>query len=158
MSTPAPDWDLQVRPKRIQYVAWGAAVVIVVVHVTVGALLKMGATGVIFQTADQIAMVILGFILAGLALLLTRPRLRVGAAGISVRNVLSDKLIAWPDVAGASFPIGARWARIDLPDDEYVPAMAIQSVDKADAVAAMDELRGLVRRYRPDLSSTPASS
>lgn len=158
MSAPAPEWDLQVRPKRIQYVAWGAAVVILAVHIAVGALLKIGATGVIFQTADQIAMAVLGIILAGLVLLFTRPRLRVGVAGISVRNVLGDKLIAWPDVAGVSFPVGARWARVDLPDDEYVPAMAIQSVDKAHAVAAMDQLRTLVARYRPDLNPAPTSS
>jgi len=158
MTTPAAQWDLQVRPKRIQYVAYGAAAVIVVVHIAVGALLKVGATGVIFQTADQVAMAILGFILAGLVLLLTRPRLRAGAAGISVRNVLGDKLIPWPDVAGVSFPVGARWARIDLPDDEYVPAMAIQAVDKTHAVEAMDTLRAVLVRYRPDLSSAPASS
>ena len=37
-----------------------------------------------------------------------------------------------------TFPTGARWARVDLPDDEYVPLMAIQSVDKQRAVDAMD--------------------
>ena len=30
---------------------------------------------------------------------------------------------------GVSFPDGARWARLDLPDDEYVPVLAIQAVD-----------------------------
>lgn len=158
MSTPAETWDLDVRPQRVKYVAYAAAVIIIVVHIAVGVLLKISATGVIFQTADQIAMAVLGFILAGGVLLFTRPRLRAGSAGISVRNVLSDRLIEWPDVTGVSFPVGARWARIDLPDDEYVPAMAIQSVDKVHAVAAMDRLRALVDRYRPDLSSAPASS
>ena len=157
MTAPAEQWDLEVRPQRVKYVAYGAAAVIIVVHITVGALLKIGRTGVIFQTSDQIAMAILGFILAGLVLLFTRPRLRVGPAGIAVRNVLTDKLIPWADVAGVSFPLGARWARIDLPDDEYVPAMAIQSIDKLHAVDAMDALRELVVRYRPDLSATPAS-
>lgn len=157
MTAAAESWDLEVRPQRVKYVAYGAAAIIVVVHVTVGALLKIGRTGVIFQTSDQIAMAVLGFILAGLVLLFTRPRLRVGSAGIAVRNVLTDKLIPWPDVAGVSFPIGARWARIDLPDDEYVPAMAIQSIDKLHAVDAMDALRELVVRYRPDLSAAPAS-
>ena len=79
---------------------------------------------------------------------------RVGAAGLSVRNVLSDRLVPWDDVVGVSFPVGARWARIDLPDDEYIPLMAIQSVDKDRAVAAMDTVRSLVARYRPDLPST----
>jgi photosystem II stability/assembly factor-like uncharacterized protein len=50
-----------------------------------------------------------------------------------------------------SFPAGSRWARIDLPDDEYVPVMAIQAVDKDRAVEAMDTVRSLLVRYRPDL-------
>ncbi len=87
-------------------------------------------------------------ILAGLILLLTRPRLRIGPDGLSVRNLLTDKLIPWSDVVDVSFPIGARWARVDLPDDEYVPVMAIQSVDKERAVDAMDTVRALVAQYR----------
>ena len=157
MTQPSGEWDLQVRPYRVKFFAYGAAVVIIAVHITVGALLKRSATGVLFQTSDQIAMAVLGFILAGAVLLFARPRLRVGSVGISVRNVLSDRLIAWPDVAGVSFPQGARWARVDLPDDEYVPAMAIQSVDKERAVEAMDRLRELVAQYRPDLSSHSAT-
>lgn len=151
-------WDLEVRPQRVKYVAYAAAFVIIVVHITVGALLKMGATGVIFQTSDQVSMALLGLILAGAVLLPTRSRLRVGPSGIVVRNVLSDKTIAWPDVVGVSFPLGARWARVDLPDDEYVPIMAIQTVDKTRAVDAMDRLRELVVKYRPDLSSASKSS
>jgi hypothetical protein len=146
-------WDAQIRPHLTPYVAYAAAVILVVAHVVIGLLLKNGSTGVVFQTSDQIAMVVLGVVLAGLVLLFARPRLRVGAAGLSVRNVLSDRLVPWPDVVGVSFPVGARWARIDLPDDEYVPLMAIQSVDKDRAVDAMDTVRTLLRRYRPDLPS-----
>jgi PH (Pleckstrin Homology) domain-containing protein len=154
--TAKPDqdtWDVQLRPHLTPYVAYAVAVVLVVAHVLVGLLLKIGSTGVIFQTSDQIAMVVLGVVLAGLVLLFARPRLRVGPAGLSVRNVLSDRLVPWSDVVAVSFPAGARWARIDLPDDEYIPLMAIQSVDKDRAVAAMDTVRSLVQRYRPDLAS-----
>jgi hypothetical protein len=150
--TAKPDqdtWDVQLRPHLTPYVAYAAAAVLVIAHVVIGLLLKMGSTGVIFQTSDQVAMVVLGVVLAGLVLLFARPRLRVGPAGLSVRNVLSDRLVPWDVVVGVSFPAGARWARIDLPDDEYVPLMAIQSVDKDRAVAAMDTVRNLVARYRP---------
>lgn len=146
-----PRWDLVCRPHLTPIFAYGAAVLILVAHIAVGLVLKAGATGVVFQTADQVAMVVLGVILAGLALLFTRPRLRVGSAGLSVRNVFSDKLIRWPDIVGVSFPAGSRWARIDLPDDEYIPVMAIQAVDKERAVHAMDAVREQLARYRPDL-------
>ena len=143
------NWDLQVRPHLTSYFAYGAAILILAAHVMVGVLLKARSTGVVFQTADQFAIAGLGVVIAGAVLLFARPRLRVGKNGLAVRNMLGEKLIAWPDMVGVSFPMGARWARVDLPDDEYVPLMAIQSVDKERAVAAMDRVRELVSRYRP---------
>ncbi|MDP7702500.1 PH domain-containing protein [Mycobacterium sp. TY815] len=147
----SPTWDLVCRPHLTPMFAYAAAVLLVVAHIAIGLVLKVGSSGVVFQTADQVAMGVLGVVLAGLALLFTRPRLRVGAAGLSVRNVFSDKLIPWGDVVGVSFPVGSRWARVDLPDDEYIPIMAIQSVDKERAVQAMDAVRAQLARYRPDL-------
>jgi hypothetical protein len=152
--TPVPQpevWDVELRPHLTPLFAYAAAFLIATVNIVAGLLLKTQSSGVIFQTADQVAMALLGLVLAGLVLLFARPRLRVGPAGLSVRNLFGYRLIPWQDVAGVSFPAGRRWARIDLPDDEYVPVMAIQAVDKDRAVAAMDTLRSLLARYRPDL-------
>ena len=110
----------------------------------------MKSTGVFFQTADQVAMGVLGLVLAGLVLLFSRPRLLVGPTGLSVRNLLGDKHISWGDVVDVSFPAGSRWARIDLADDEYVPVLAIQAVDTDRAVAAMDTVRRELMSHRPD--------
>jgi PH (Pleckstrin Homology) domain-containing protein len=145
------DWDVELRPHWTPIFAYGAAFLIAVAHIAIGLVLKMSSSGVIFQTADQVAMAILGLVLAGLVLLFARPRLRVGSAGLSVRNVLGDRLVPWSEVVGVSFPAGSRWAHIDLPDDEYIPVMAIQAVDKDRAVDAMDKVRSLLARYRPDL-------
>ncbi|MEE6163699.1 PH domain-containing protein [Mycolicibacterium sp. 120322] len=142
-------WDVEIKPYRTPMFAYIAAFVLVAAHITIGALLKVGSTGVVFQTSDQVAMALLGVILAGAVLLLTRPRLRIGAQGLAVRNLVSYKLIPWSDVMGVSFPVGARWARVDLPDDEYIPLMAIQAIDKGRAVDAMDQLRTLTDKYRP---------
>jgi hypothetical protein len=142
------DWDVEIRPHLTPYFAYGAAAVILAAHITVGALLKIASTGVIFQTADQVAIGLLGVVIAGLVLLFARPRLRVGAPGVAVRNLLAYRLIPWSDVVDVSFPRGARWARVDLPDDEYIPVMAIQAVDKQRAVDAMDRVRGLLERYK----------
>jgi Bacterial PH domain len=142
------DWDVEIRPHLSPYFAYGAAALILAAHVTVGALLKIRSTGVIFQTADQVAIALLGVVIAGLVLMFARPRLRVGAAGVAVRNLLGYRLIPWDDVVDVSFPLGARWARVDLPDDEYIPVMAIQAVDKQRAVDAMDSVRALLERYK----------
>lgn len=142
------DWDVEIRPRLAPYFAYGAAAVILAAHVTVGALLKIRSTGVIFQTADQVAIALLGVVMAGLVLMFARPRLRMGAQGVLVRNLLGDRLIPWSEVVDVSFPRGARWARVDLPDDEYIPVMAIQAVDKNRAVEAMDSVRALLERYK----------
>jgi len=145
------DWDVELRSHLTPLFAYAAAFLIATAHIVVGLLLKTKSSGVIFQTADQIAIALLGLVIAGVVLLFARPRLRVGPAGLSVRNLLGDRFIPWSDTVGVSFPAGSRWARIDLPDDEYVPVMAIQAVDKDRAVQAMDTVRSLLARYRPDL-------
>jgi len=74
---------------------------------------------------------------------------RVGPAGVQVRNVVEDRLIPWAQVVDVSFPAGKRWARVDLEAHEYVPLVAVQSVDRERAVSAMDTIRQLMARYRP---------
>jgi len=146
------EWDVVLSPRLTPIFAYCAAFVIIAVGVAVGLLLKTKSTGVIFRTADQVALVGLALILAGATLLLARPRLRVGPAGVAVRNALGYRLIPWSEVVDVSFPVGARWARVDLAHDEYVPVLAIQAVDRERAVAAMDAVRKLTARYRPDIS------
>lgn len=144
-------WDVELRPHRTPPFVYAAAFLIAATHIVVGVLLKIRSSGVVFQTADQVAIAALGLVIAGVVLLFARPRLRVGPAGMSVRNLLGYRMIRWPDIVDVSFPTGSRWARIDLPDDEYIPVMAIQAADKDRAVDAMATVRSLLARYRPDL-------
>lgn len=138
----------------MRYGVWAVAIAIVTIHVVVSFLLTIRASGVIFRTYDRVAVVVLGLIVAGAMLLLTRARVRVGESGVSVRNALGDRLIPWSQVVGVTFPPGKRWARLELPDDEYIPLVAIQSADKEDAVEAMRAIRALLARYRPPREQT----
>lgn len=146
-------WDVQVRPFLTPFFAYGAALLILAAHVVVGALLKVSSTGVIFRTADQVAIAMLGAVIAGFVCLFARPRLRIGPSGVAVRNLFGYRLFPWSDVVGVSFPQGARWARLDLPDDEYIPVMAIQAVDKGRAVESMDRVRAVMKRYQSGINS-----
>jgi Bacterial PH domain len=146
--TAPSDREVVVRPYWARIAAYIAAFVIATAHIVVGLLLKIEATGVYFQTADQVAMGLLGVLIAGGVLLFARPRLRADASGLFVRNLLGEKHIPWSDVVGVSFPAGSRWARVDLPDDEYVPVFAIQAVDKERAVDAMDAVRAIMAGSR----------
>lgn len=146
-------WDVQIRPYLTPIFAYGAAAIILAAHVVVGFLLKVGSTGVFFRTYDQVAIALVGVVIAGFVCLFARPRLRIGPTGVAVRNLFGYRLFPWSEVVDVSFHKGARWARLDLPDDEYVAVMAIQAVDKRRAVEAMDQARAAFRRYQSDVSS-----
>lgn len=131
------------RPKKIRRVAWVCAIGLIAVFTVVGLLLGDTPTGVIFRTSDQVAMIVLGFLLAGGVLLLTRPRVTADSAGIDVRNVVTSHHFEWKDVLSVSFPDGAAWARLELPEDEYISIMAVQATDREYAVKSVRALREL---------------
>ena len=123
------------------------AFVFVAVFTVVAILLRNTSTGVYFYLSDQIAMVVLGLLLAGGALMFARPRVRADLDGVEVRNMLGSRRYAWADIVSVSFPDGSAWARLELPDDEYAPVLAIQAIDGEHAVVAMRELRKLRREW-----------
>ncbi|MBF6463789.1 PH domain-containing protein [Nocardia beijingensis] len=141
------EWEFEVRPRRAVRTAWIVAVLVAAAFTVGGIWLRSGSTGVNFRVADQIAMIGIGLLGAGAVLLLTRPRVRAGARGVSVRNILGDNDFPWDYVRGVSFPDRKSWARLELIDDDYVPMLAIRSNDKEHAARAMDRLRELGAKY-----------
>jgi hypothetical protein len=136
-----------IRPRRATWTAVAVAVVLLVAFAVVAVLLRSSNTGAIFEVSDQIAMMGVGVVLAGGALLFATPRVRADAQGIEVRNVLLlNKKFSWLEVLSVSFPDGASFARLELPDDEYQGILAIQAVDRDRAVEAVRALRRLHRQ------------
>jgi hypothetical protein len=136
----------QARPHKARLLAIVGAAVLVLAFTVVALLLRRGSTGVTFYVSDQIAMVGIGVLLAAaLLLVFARPRVRADAEGVEVRNVLGTHRYPWSLVEQITFPDGSPWARLVLPEDEYVPVVAIQAIDGEEAVAAMRELRRLKR-------------
>jgi hypothetical protein len=134
-----------VRPHRVRLFAGAGAVVLFALFAVAGVFLQQSDTGAHFRLSDQIAMVGIGIMLALGALWFTRPRVRADADGVEVRNMLGARRFPWADVEQVSFPDGSPWARLELPDDEYVPVLAIQAMDGERAVTAMRELRRVRR-------------
>jgi hypothetical protein len=160
--TTAPDVTTPVvlRPRRVLVLAWVGSAVIVGLFVAIALVLRNSDTGVFFRLADQIALVVLGLFMAGGLLLLARPRVRADAESIEVRNILVTRRFRWTDVVRVAFPDGASWARLDLPDYEYLAVQAVQAVDGRRAVDAMRRLRALhaaATRPTTGSESAPAS-
>jgi hypothetical protein len=132
-----------VRPLRALIVSVVGAVLVLVLFTVVAVLLRISPTGVYFRLADQVSMVVLGVLLSGGLLLMARPRVRADAEGIEVRNIGGSRRLPWSMVRRIAFPDGASWARLELPDDEYLPMLAIQAVDRGHAVKGITRLREL---------------
>lgn len=147
---------LEVHPRRIVLWAIGAAVLFVGSTTTVGILLQVSEDGVAFRAADQIALVGVGLLMAATILIAAaRPRLRVDARGLRVRNMVGHRDVPWALIHRISFPEGAQWPLLLLADDETYPVVAVQAMDRERAVVALKKLRAIFDTYavnRPEQS------
>ncbi|HJC84466.1 MAG TPA: PH domain-containing protein [Candidatus Corynebacterium faecigallinarum] len=109
----------------------------------------IGDTGVAVTVVDQLSFLGLGLIFSSCILCLLRPRVRVNEAGVEVRNIFGAQFYRWSIIHGLSFPRNARWARLELPDFEFVPMMAFQLADKATIARKVEDFRVLEDRYMP---------
>ena len=140
--TPPP---VEARPVVLTRVCWGVAVLVMVVFVAVAVALGSATTGdAQFRLPDQIAMGVLGGLLATTVLGFTRARVRADVAGVRIRNVLGEKHVPWQVVRAVRMDDGAPWASLDLQDDDTIALLAIQSNDGDRAVEAVLGLRALL--------------
>lgn len=147
---------LRLRPHRLRVMCWILAPALVVVFTALGLALN-GSTGegaATFQRGDSFAMIGLGVLGAAVVLLFTRVKVEADADGVRVRNVLGSYNLPWDVVRAVRFDRGSPWASLELHDDELVPMIAVQAVDKDSAVAGVRALRALHRAAQP----VPAAS
>jgi PH (Pleckstrin Homology) domain-containing protein len=139
---------VRARPVRLRRVAIAIAVVVVVMFVVIAVLLgNTSSEGVEFGPGDQVAMVVLGLIVAAGVLLIARPTVVADVDGLRVRNILSTKDVPWEIVRMVSFPDGSPWAMLELADDERLAVLGVQASDGPRAVEAVRGLRALQARH-----------
>ena len=137
------------RPVRLTRVCWGVAALVMVVFVAVAIGLGTATTGdAAFRLGDQIAMVVLGGLIATAVLGFTRPRVHADLEGVRIRNVLGEKLVPWQVVRAVRMDDGAPWASLDLQDDDTLALFAVQSNDGERAVEAVLGMRALLAASR----------
>ncbi|MGC4932400.1 PH domain-containing protein [Gordonia sp. DT30] len=143
------EWDLDYRSRRLVIIAVAVAVVVLIIHVTFGLLLTISNTGPDnIGWSDQAAIIALGVVIAGAVMLLTRPRLRVGARGVAVRNLATERFFTWDEVRGLSYPDKGFGGQLELPHDEHIPVLAVQAADGERAIEAMERYRQIEQRHR----------
>lgn len=136
-------------PARLRRICQVLAGVTVVVFGLVALLLPRGENGVeAFGPVDQVAFFVIGLLIAGGVLVLTRFRVRADERGLWVRNSLGERYFPWAVVVGVHLPKGATWAQLELHDDETVALLAVQTSDGDRAVDTVLALRRLLQESR----------
>ncbi len=138
-----------VRPRRMALYARISATLVVVTGIVVGVLLRSTPDGVSFRLADQVAFIIVAFMLGAGILTMARPRLLITPQGVWVRGVLGENFYGWPLILRVAFPQGALYAQLVMPDDEIRAVMAIQAMDKQFAVDQLARVREFRDRFGP---------
>jgi len=139
------DMVITSRPVWMTRIAIGSAAFVFAVFIVVAIVMPQANAGAQFSVKDQVATGVLGVILAGFILVLTRPRLRADADGVTIRNHWGPyKTIPWDLVVGVEFPARRRFARLVLPGEETIALYAVQRVDREQSVAVMRALRQLL--------------
>ncbi|GGG68521.1 PH domain-containing protein [Corynebacterium pelargi] len=144
-------WTLTIVSRKMRLWAIIAATVIVLLHVFLAVVVAIGDTGTTVTVIDQWGYFLVGVLLAAIVFIaLWRPRVQANEDGVEVRNFLGTKFYPWLVIYGLNFPEGARMARLELPDFEYVALWALQAADGAQAVADVQAFRALEARYMPE--------
>ena len=149
-TTTTKPWELEVRSKRLKLLCILAIVIVMAVHIFMASVVAVGDTGAAVTSVDQWAFVGIGIIISVVCIGIMRPRVRANEDGVEVRNFIGTRFYPWAVIYGLSFPKGARWAHLELPDFEFVPMWAFQSADGAEVVAAVEKFRELEEKYMPE--------
>ena len=148
-TTSSKPFPFEAHSKFLVKVMVGLMVIIMAIHIFMAFAVNTGNTGAGINWKDQASFVGVGLILAACCLVLLRPRVRVNEDGVEIRNFLNPKFYPWSVIYGLNFPKGARWARLELPEFEYVNILALQSGDGTYAVEKVREFRRYEAQYMP---------
>lgn len=143
-------WEREFTSPFLRRLAWIVVAFILAIHIFMAFIVAVGNTGVAVTFADQLGFVGIGLIFCVPALGLLRPRVRVNSTGVEVRNVVNAQFYPWEIIYGLSFPASSKWARLELPDFEFVPMMALNVYDKNLIAQRVEQFRQCEDKYMPD--------
>jgi Bacterial PH domain len=144
--------SITARPIVTSRIGYAAAAVVFAVFLVTAFVMPHANAGAHFGVEDQIGTGVLGVILGGLCLMLTRPRLVADRESLRLRSFLGGwRTISWDLVVAVEFPSKVRFARVVLPGEETLAIYAVQRLDKEQAVEVMRRLRALFAATHPAL-------
>lgn len=142
------------RPQLMRRIGFICSAVVLIVFLITALVMKSHSAGATFTDKDQVGTAVIGVILAGLFLMLTRPALRADTEAVRMRSFLGGwRVVPWDVVVRVEFPSSVRFARLVLPGEETLALYAVQRMDREYAVEAMRGLRRLFAETHPESTS-----
>ncbi len=142
--------EVSARPVLMTRIGYASAVSVFTIFLVIAFVMPHDNAGAHFGVKDQVGTAVLGVILGGLFLMLTRPRLHADRESVRLRSFLGGwRVVPWDLVVGVEFPSKVRFARIVLPGEETLAIYAVQRLDKDQAVDVMRRLRALFATTHP---------
>ncbi|MEV6885325.1 PH domain-containing protein [Streptomyces sp. NPDC051135] len=134
-----PALPVTFRPGRTRAVLTVLAAVTLVTVTALGMLLRGLGPG------ERLSFVLTALVLAGVLLLLARPRVVADESGVTVVNLTARRHLDWPEILRVNLRQGDPWVFLDLSDGTSLPALGIQpGIAKQRALADARALRDLV--------------
>lgn len=154
MSKPEPAAEpvtpVEARPIVMARIGWASAAVVFAVFAVTALVMKRDNAGAHFGDKDQVGTLVVGIILAGLCVMLTRPRLHADLEAVRMRSFLGNwRTVPWELIVRVEFPSKVRFARVVLPGEETLALYAVQRLDREQSVDTMRRLRQLFAATHP---------
>ncbi|MET9256096.1 PH domain-containing protein [Streptomyces sp. NPDC048182] len=120
----------------------------VLLTLAVGALVTITAVGMLLKglgPGERASFVLTAVLLAGVLLVLSRPKVVADEAGVTVVNLTTSRRLEWPEILRVNLRSGDPWVYLDLSDGTSLPALGIQpGIAREHAIADARALRALV--------------
>lgn len=138
------------RPRAARVVAVVLGVAVLALMVTIAVLLPSAAPDR-QSWLDRAGIAGFGVLVAWFLWRQASVRAVPDAEGVTVRNLLITRRVAWPEVVSVRFGHGRPWVQLDLADGDVLAVMGVQAADGARAVAEARRMATLVALH----SATP---
>ncbi|MFE9173367.1 PH domain-containing protein [Streptomyces kebangsaanensis] len=134
-----PALPVTFRPGRTRAVLLTAAAALFVAITVVALLLEQLSPG------ERVSFVFTGALLAGIPILLARPKVVADDSGVTVVNIVGRRHLAWAEILQVNLRPGDPWVFLNLSDGTSLAALGIQpGIAKQRAIADARTLRALV--------------
>ena len=131
----------------------GRAVALLLLFAIIAVLLPGPAQGGTWRTGDKIFFAGVGVAIAFLLWRFASIRAIPTRDGISVRNLITTRVVPWRSIVDVRFGGGDPWVTVELDDTDTLAIMAIQKADAEYGRSEASRLAALVQALGPSAKS-----